>query len=92
MEEAFGKVDLNKDGKIDVEEMKQVRSTDEINYFDVFSAPFVNLNLLQVLQNEAKLRGVKLSDRDMVNMFKDADLDENGEIDYKEFVIMICDK
>ena len=41
------------------------------------------------MRKEAEKRGSKVSERELKNIFLDADLNEDGEVDFKEFVVML---
>ena len=62
--EAFESIDKNKDGKISLEELKEV------------------------VEKQARTNGMKVAEREVKNMFIEADLNEDGEVDFKEFLMM----
>ena len=101
VEELFAEVDINRNGKICIEEFvalinKRNKETDPeeevINAFKVFdkegNGSIASIDLKHLMTT----LGDKITEEEIDEMLRDADIDGDGYINYEEFVRMIMNK
>ena len=98
IKEMMEEVDLNKDGKIDFEEFlslmtrnsPETQTEDEvINAFRVFDKEGNGLISSAELKHIMMTIGDKMTEEEADEMVNEADIDEDGMINYEEFVRMM---
>jgi calmodulin len=101
LQDMINEVDIDGNGNIDFKEFlglmaRKMRDTDTeeelIEAFKVFDRDSNGLISAQELKHVMTSLGEKVSDEEVEEMIRDADIDGDGYINYEEFVRMIINK